>query len=123
VCSSDLQPGEYHVFINKDLSNSIVTSLFNPTNNTLSGEFKLYPNPVSAGSKLTYEINKSGEVKIDIIDQKGSKVAQLYRGIKRPGKHEIILESHTTQKLRGIQGPYRISIKTAYGQKTVQFLL
>jgi hypothetical protein len=65
------------------LSNSIVTSLFNPTNNTLSGEFKLYPNPVSAGSKLTFEINKSGEVQIDILEQKGAKVAQLYRGDKK----------------------------------------
>jgi hypothetical protein len=32
------------------ISNSIVTSLFNPSNNTLSGEFKLYPNPASTGS-------------------------------------------------------------------------
>ena len=32
------------------ISNSIVTSLFNPSNNTLFGEFKLYPNPASNGS-------------------------------------------------------------------------
>jgi 1,4-alpha-glucan branching enzyme len=119
----NLQPGEYHVYTNKDLNNTIVTSLFNPTNNSLSGEFKLYPNPVSAGSKLTFEINKSGEVQIDILDQKGAKVAQLYRGIKRAGKHEIILEAHTIQKIRGTQGNYRILVKTAYGQKTLQFLL
>lgn len=83
------------------ISNSIVTSLINPTKNPLSGEFKLYPNPVSTGSKLTFEINKSGEVQIDILDQKGAKVAQLYRGIKRAGKHEIILEAQTIQKIRG----------------------
>lgn len=105
------------------INNSIVTSLINPTKNPLSGEFKLYPNPVSTGSKLTFEINKSGEVQIDILDQKGAKVAQLYRGIKRAGKHEIILEAQTIQKIRGTQGNCRILVKTAYGQKTLQFLL
>ena len=62
-------------------------------------------------------------MQIDILDQKGAKVAQLYRGIKRAGKHEIILEAHTIQKIRGTQGNYRILVKTAYGQKTLQFLL
>ena len=32
------------------ISNSIVTSLFTPSKNTLSGEFKLYSNPASTES-------------------------------------------------------------------------
>ena len=118
----NLQPDEYHVYTNKDLNNTIVTSLFNPTNNSLSGEFKLYPNPVSAESKLTFEINKSGEVQIDILDEKGAKVTQLYRGIKRPGKHELTFNAEVIQKLRGKPGPFFLVVKTSSGQKTIKFI-
>jgi hypothetical protein len=67
----NLQPGEYHVYTNKDLSNSIVTSLFNPTNNTLSGEFKLYPNPVDKTLNILLSGSIEKELRYEIRDAFG----------------------------------------------------
>jgi hypothetical protein len=120
--SITLQPGEYHVYLNKDLSNTLVTSIFAPANNMLSGEFNLYPNPVKTGSKLRYEIKKAGEVYIEIQDISGAKIGKVFSGLKSAGKHELILDQSVIQKLNGKSGPFLLSIRTANEQRTIKFI-
>ena len=120
--SITLQPGEYHVYLNKDLSNTLVTSIFAPANNMLSGEFTLYPNPVKTGSKLRYEIKKAGEVYIEIQDISGAKIGKVFSGLKSAGKHELILDQSVIQKLNGKTGPFLLSIRTANEQRTIKFI-
>jgi hypothetical protein len=120
--SITLQPGEYHVYLNKDLSNTLVTSIFTPANNILSGEFSLYPNPVKTGSKLKYEIKKAGEVYIEIQDITGAKIGKVFSGLKFAGKHELVLDQSVIQKLNGKAGPFLLSIRTANEQKTIKFI-
>ncbi|MFN5374981.1 MAG: alpha-amylase family glycosyl hydrolase, partial [Chitinophagaceae bacterium] len=120
--SITLQPGEYHVYLNKDLSNTLVTSIFAPANNMLSGEFNLYPNPVKTGSKLRYEIKKAGEVYIEIQDISGAKIGKVFSGLKSAGKHELILDQSVIQKLNGKTGPFLLSIRTANEQRTIKFI-
>ena len=120
--SITLQPGEYHVYLNKDLSNTLVTSIFTPANNIMSGEFALYPNPVKTGTKLKYEIKKAGEVYIEIQDISGAKIDKVFSGLKSAGKHELILDQSLIQKLNGKAGPFILSIRTANEQRTIKFI-
>ena len=120
--SITLQPGEYHVYLNKDLSNTLVTSIFNPVNNIMTGEFNLYPNPVKIGSKLKYELKRSGEVYIEIQDINGGRIGKVFSGLKPAGKHELILDQSIIQKLNGRSGHYLLSIRTAFDQKTIKFI-
>jgi len=121
--SITLQPGEYHVYINKDLSNTLVTSIRNTTLNNLTGEFKLYPNPVKNGTKLTYELKRAGEVFIDIQDQSGTKIARVFNGLKSTGKHELVLPQSAINQLQGKKGPYLITIRSQQDVKTIKFVL
>jgi hypothetical protein len=120
--SITLQPGEYHVYLNKDMSNTLVTSIFSPTNTIMNGEISLYPNPVKTGSKLKYEIRKAGEVFIEIQDLSGAKIGKVFSGLKSAGKHELVLDQSVIQKLNGKAGPFLLSIRTANEQKTIKFI-
>jgi hypothetical protein len=121
--SITLQPGEYHVYLNKDLSNTLVTSIFSPSNNTMTGEFKLYPNPVKNGSILKYELKKSGEVFIEIQDITGKRISSVFNGLKTAGKHQLTLTNNTINKLYGNSGPYLLTIRSSNEIKTIKFLL
>ena len=122
TASITLQPGEYHVYLNKDLSNTLVTSIFNPVNTIMTGEFNLYPNPVRTGSKLKYELKRAGEVYIEVQDINGSKIGKVFSGLKPAGKHELLLDQSIIQKLNGKTGPFLLSIRTASEQKTIKFI-
>lgn len=121
--SLTLQPGEYHVYLNKDLSNTLVTSIFTPSNNIMTGEFKLYPNPVKNGSILKYELKKAGEVFIEIQDLSGKTISRIFSGLKAAGKHELILTNNIINRLNGNSGPYLLTIRSSNEIKTIKFLL
>jgi len=118
-----LQPGEYHVYLNKDLSNTLVTSIRNNTYTTLTGDFNLYPNPVKNGTKLTYELKKSGEVFIDIQDILGTKISRVFSGLKSAGKHELVLPPSAINQLAGKKGPFLLTLRTSNELKTIKFIL
>jgi glycosidase len=120
--SITLQPGEYHVYLNKDLSNTLVTSIFKPSYTEFTGEVTLYPNPVRNGSTLSFETQKSGEVQIDILDQNGAKIAQIFKGIKAAGQHKIVFNQDILHKISSHSGILLISIKTNNQYKNLKFL-
>jgi hypothetical protein len=121
--SVTLQPGEYHVYLNKDLSNTLVTSIRNTTYNTLTGEFNLFPNPVKNGTKLTYELKRAGEVFIDIQDLTGTKISRVFSGLKSAGKHELVLPQSAINQLHGKKGPFLLTLRTSNEVKTIKFIL
>ncbi len=121
--SVTLQPGEYHVYLNKDLSNTLVTSIRNTNYNTLTGEFNLFPNPVKNGTKLTYELKRAGEVFIDIQDHTGTKISRVFSGLKSAGKHEIVLPQSAINQLNGKKGPFLLTLRTSNEVKTIKFIL
>jgi hypothetical protein len=121
--SVTLQPGEYHVYLNKDLSNTLVTSIRNTNYNTLTGEFNLFPNPVKNGTKLTYELKRAGEVFIDIQDLTGTKISRVFSGLKSAGKHELVLPQSAINQLHGKKGPFLLTLRTSNEVKTIKFIL
>lgn len=122
TASITLQPGEYHVYLNKDLSNTLVTSVFSPVTNIMTGEFKLYPNPVRNGSILKYELKKAGQVFIEIQDPSGKTISRIFNGLKSAGKHQLTISPHDLSRLTGKTGPFLMIIKSSNEIKTLKFI-
>src|SRR5437773_7905864 len=66
-----LQPGEYHVYLNRNVVSTIatpVTSINIPGNNLL---IKVYPNPVLKNAAIDVTVPESGKVEIDLFNVAG----------------------------------------------------
>lgn len=77
-----------------------------------------YPNPVSQNTVFTFEVNQMQQVKIDIIDIKGTVIASVYEGNLQPGFNQI--QWNTKNGSSAVKpGIYFASIKTANMQNKV----
>lgn len=50
--------------------------------------FSIYPNPASESFSVSYEINRTGKVEINLVDLHGSLVASILSEEKSPGSYE-----------------------------------
>jgi 1,4-alpha-glucan branching enzyme len=98
-----LLPGEYHVYLNKNLNEVIVTP---PPNNpdTLRNAFyaNVYPNPVSDASRIEIEIIEDGRTEVVLINSNGQRVATVFSGLLAKGKHHLPLTGKINNLAAGI---------------------
>lgn len=85
-----LQPGEYHVYLNRNITNILtpVTDLDNQAKNT---RLSVYPNPVTSNSTIEYELPFNTEVTLSLLNVNGQRMAQLQAGFKTKGVHQLPL--------------------------------
>lgn len=102
VQSLPLQPGEYHVYVSKNIVNAITTPVINinPTQHTLAAT--IYPNPVSMSSKLEIEIPEAGKTQVVLINGEGKQVKSIFSGILSKGKHQVSLTDKINNLAAGI---------------------
>lgn len=87
-----LEPGEYRVYINRNLAGSGGTPpVVTPAGNILTG--KIFPNPASAASVLEVEVPATGNVEIVLFNSYGQKIAPFFSGSLLKGKHRLPLTS------------------------------
>ncbi|WNH07947.1 T9SS type A sorting domain-containing protein [Thalassobellus suaedae] len=55
---------------------------------------KIYPNPISSSSQLTYQLEEPGKVSITIINILGKEVANIFDGFKNTGFHKLEINSN-----------------------------
>ena len=55
---------------------------------------KIYPNPISSSSQLTYQLEESGKVSIKIMNMLGKEVANIFDGFKNTGSHKLEINSN-----------------------------
>ena len=116
--SFTLQPGELHVFVNRNLTNAVVTAdtSVTPAGNRFAAQ--LYPNPGVAASQLEIEMPQTGLVRAEIADISGRKIGTLLSQSLAKGKHRIAIGEKISMLPAGI---YIVSIRT--GTKTIQLKL
>ena len=117
-----LQPGEYHVYLNKDLSSNLVTAITNPALPRLDAKLSVYPNPVISKSTVSYTLASSEEVMVDLVSVDGTLISRLYKGIKPAGKHALVVGRDLIGKNNLNSGVYMIMVKTSKGQNAVKIL-
>ena len=117
-----LQPGEFHVFFNKDLSNTLITSISGPALPSLDKEARVIPNPVTSDMKVAFQLAQSGWVKIELLNTEGKSMGELYKGILAAGKREIAVSSSDLQKTGIRPGLYTILIRSNQAQQALRFV-
>lgn len=101
--SLPLQPGEYHVYVNKNIVNAVTTPVINinPSRHTLFAS--VYPNPVSTTvSKLEIEIPETGKTQVVLINTLGQQTGTVFSGILPKGKHHLPLSDKINNLPAGI---------------------
>ncbi|HVF97903.1 MAG TPA: alpha-amylase family glycosyl hydrolase, partial [Flavisolibacter sp.] len=117
--SFTLQPGEWHVYINRNLNGVTTTPVANIPWNGTTLEAKVYPNPLG---KTAYSIEvkmpQGGKTTIDLYNSVGQFVTTVYNGTLTAGTKVITLPA-----LQLPAGPYFLKVQARDRNKTVSLTL
>src|SRR4030095_11755925 len=114
-----LQPGEYHVYLNRNVMSSLVTAI-PPVNSNRSGLFvNVYPNPGDQNITIDVNLPESGNAQIALLSITGQKVKTIHSGFLPKGFHSISFTDHG--KLPG--GIYLLQMNTKTLSGSVRLVL
>lgn len=108
--SFTLQPGEYRIYVNRNLYNVTVTSLGNSPNLVRELEAKVYPNPARSQAWLQFRLPSAGQITVELFNGTGQRVSLLRQGFMPAGSHQLPVSTHA---LSG--GSYYLRITTKAG--------
>ncbi|MCX6352294.1 MAG: M4 family metallopeptidase [Bacteroidetes bacterium] len=74
----------------KDSTLKIITGIENPT---AAMQISIFPNPFTAQTTLAYTLNTKANVKVEITDILGKKIAILQEGNQTHGTHQLTLDA------------------------------
>ena len=103
-----LQPGEFHVYLNRNLTNAVITPVsgLNGSGNQLLAT--VFPNPAITNSFMDIYTPQNGNVVIDLLNNLGQKIKTIFSGTLTRGKHGLDL----TDKINTIpSGVYVLRIQ------------
>ena len=87
----NLQPGEFHVYLNRNLINAVTT----PVNNVpVSGnalQAYVYPNPAQGNSTLELFVPQTGRVEVILVNSVGQNIKTIFAGNLSKGKQLLPL--------------------------------
>lgn len=115
-----LQPGEYHVYLNRNLINAVTTPVTN--NNTPGNQLlaTVYPNPAQPSSILAVDVPQTGKVQVDLMNSVGQKIKTVFSGTLSRGKHGIQL----SDKINNLPaGTYLLSVQSANKATPVKLVI
>ncbi|MFL5809367.1 MAG: alpha-amylase family glycosyl hydrolase [Flavisolibacter sp.] len=110
-----LEPGEFHVYVNRNVNNSGITALpVIPWNGTTL-EAKAYPNPVLSNYTLELKLPQANQVTVNLYTILGQYVKTVYRGFLTKGTHHIFLNKDNIST-----GQYFLKLQTKTAVRTMQ---
>jgi glycosidase len=113
-----LQPGEYRVYVNRNVNNITITPVVDiPWNGTVF-QANLFPNPVTSDINIDLKLPVSSKIVIAVYNSIGQYIGLLYSGFLQQGSKVIQLPKPTMTK-----GPYFMKIEYKNGTKTIPFNL
>ncbi|MFN2458741.1 MAG: alpha-amylase family glycosyl hydrolase, partial [Chitinophagaceae bacterium] len=115
-----LQPGEFHVYVNRNVNNNPVTPIINVPWDANTLEAKLYPNPAAATFTVDLNLPQSRVVSLQLINSAGQKLTTLHEAFLIKGRHQLLLNR---SRLNIASGTYYIKISTKTSNKTLQITL
>lgn len=114
-----LQPGEYHVYLNRNVVNAVVTGVGNLQGSNDELQVKVFPNPSAGNAAIELQLNESGSVQIDLWNIAGQKIRNFFNGFMVKGLHSMPVAFD--QDLSA--GPYVVTVQTKTQFKTVKLIL
>lgn len=112
-----LQPGEFHIYLNRNLVNAVVTGTGGPNagDNTLWS--RIYPNPARIDPVMEIHIPKTGKTKIDLYNGNGQFIKTIFSGNLVKGDHRIPVTGNLCA------GFYWVKIVAAEREATLKFIV
>jgi Secretion system C-terminal sorting domain len=120
--SLTLQPGEFHLYLNRNLTNAVTTPVIDINNPGNVLQLFVYPNPVDNNSNSIAEmyIPERGNVQMDLWNAQGQKIKAIFAGTLAKGKHTITLSGKTNNLSAGI---YLLKVQTKNSSQSVKVLV
>lgn len=105
-----LEPGDYRVYLNRNLVNAVVTSAggANASSNIFAAN--VFPNPANTGSVLELNVPETGKVEIALLNPLGQQIKTIFSDRLLKGKQRIPLSGKLDNLPGGI---YLLNIQTA----------
>ena len=116
-----LQPGEFHLYLNRNVTNVAPTPVTNINNQPSTFKVNVYPNPLIENGVLEIENEESGAASIQLYNGSGQKVFERSLGVLAKGLHKISLNK--SERKNFSPGIYllRISVKNSAQTKKLLF--
>jgi hypothetical protein len=120
TASITLQPGEYFVYANKNISTQVITDILDLKMPVLDMKTNLYPNPTNNVSTLEYNLPESGVLSIHAYNMDGTDLGILYSGYQNKGFQKVTIRKNGLMNTPGI---YLLSIQLNQKQKIQKLLI
>ncbi len=117
-----LQPGEYHVYLNRNITN-VLTSVRDVFNQRYTVNMKVYPNPVVRSSIIEYELPASGSVSLTINNITGQQIGSPFIKNQPRGTHKLELNRLVPAKQGLPSGTYFIKLEFGGSRKVHQVVI
>ena len=85
--------------------------------------FTVYPNPTRDHVTLSFTVNATGPVKVEVIDAKGAAIADVHSGTIAAGKQMMLWNGTDFSGQRVAAGPYQCRIVQRSGTTTQQVIV
>lgn len=120
VQSIILQPGEFHIYLNRNLVNAVVTPVTGVSGAGNQLVASILPNPVKSSlSFLDIIVPQTGLVVAEVFNNMGQQLGEVYSGTLPKGNHQLQLNS----KINNLPaGTYLIRVKSLNKEITLKFL-
>ncbi|MDP4264804.1 MAG: alpha-amylase family glycosyl hydrolase [Bacteroidota bacterium] len=100
--SISLLPGEYHLYLNRNLVNAVTTPVIDINNPGNALQLNFYPNPAESNSVAEVYMPEKGNLQVGLWNMEGQKVATVFSGTLAKGKHSLPLPAETNKLPGGI---------------------
>ncbi|HEU4471200.1 MAG TPA: alpha-amylase family glycosyl hydrolase [Flavisolibacter sp.] len=110
-----LQPGEFRVYVNRNVNNVAVTPVGNVPWNGTELQAAAYPNPASAAWYIELDLPQSSNVNIELYNSMGQAKGSIYQGFLTRGSHKLPLNRGSLAA-----GTYYLKLITKTNTKTIQ---
>jgi len=118
--SITLQPGEFHIYLNRNLVNAVTTPVININDPGNAVRVNVFPNPIDLTSRAEIFMPERGFVQVDLLNMQGQTIMKLYSGTLTEGTQTLSLSSKTN-KLPG--GMYLLRAHTTKSVNTIKVMI
>ncbi len=119
----NLQAGEYYVYTNKDVKNTVATALFPTSPISLNMQMTIAPNPARNNAMISYDLPENGQVSINMLSLQGNRLNSIYKGYQTKGIHTISLSNSLSSISRVPNGMYLVQLLVNGKQKIEKLVI
>jgi hypothetical protein len=122
--SFSLLPGDYRVFVNKNLTGSVTTATNDVSYSRNPFGIRVYPNPVeNNNSTVEYQLPEYGKTSISVVNVAGQNLATVELGTQPAGKYSLTLDQLHLDLSAMADGFYVVRIVSKQQSSQAPFLI